>query len=354
MILLSFVRGILGESFWLLVRMAPYVLFGFLFAGLLHIFFSPSKVARHLGEGNVLSVLKAALFGIPLPLCSCAVLPTAISLRKQGAAKGPVLSFLVSTPTSGVDSILATYSLLGPLFAIYRVLAAFMAGFASGVLANSLARDDSPQSLPSDTACSVCGEKSEHSHSGLSKLKAVVGYAFGALVEDIGKWLIAGVLIGGAIAYLIPQGAVDRYVGAGLLSMVIMLVVGIPLYTCATASIPVAAALMVKGMSPGAALVFLLAGPATNAMTVTLVARFLGRRAVSIYLLTISAFSIGLGLLLNQIWRAFEAREILAFIAQREFVPLPLGVTAAVILLGLIGFSLFGKETQNGGDREGC
>ncbi len=352
MVLLSHLWGILAASFWLLVRMAPYLLFGFLFAGILHVLFSPSKVAKHLGRGDMLSVLKATLFGVPLPLCSCAVLPTAISLRKQGAARGPVLSFLISTPTSGVDSILATYALLGPLFAIYRVLAALVGGFASGILANSLAREESGEPLASEDACGLCGQESPHSHSAGSKLQAMFAYAFGELVEDIGRWLIAGLLIAGAITYLIPEGAVARYVGAGWLSMLIMLLLGIPLYVCATASIPVAAALMLKGMSPGAALVFLLAGPATNATTVTLVARFLGRRAVSIYLLTISAFSVGLGLLLNQIWRVFEAKEIRAFITHAELVPTPLGIACAFTLLGLIAYSLLSRVPEQPGHEE--
>lgn len=340
---LSYLKGILLESFWLLVKMAPYLLFGLLFAGVLHIFFPPSKVARQFGQGNVLSVLKATLFGIPLPLCSCGVLPAAISLRKEGAARGPVLSFLISTPTSGVDSILATYSLLGPLFAAYRVLAAFVSGFASGILANLFTGKEPEEPLSPGTACHICDQESPHSHSAGRKLSAMFSYAFGELIEDIGKWLIVGLLIGGAIAYLIPQGAVEAYVGVGWLSMLIMLLVGIPLYVCATASIPVAAALMLKGMSPGAALVFLLAGPATNAMTVTLVARFLGRRSVAIHLLTISAFSVGFGLLLNQIWGLFERREVFALISHGELLPEPLGITASLVLLGLIGFDLFRK-----------
>lgn len=343
MIFLSYLRGILVESFWLLVKMAPYLLFGFLFAGVLHIFFSPSKVAKQFGRGDVLSVLKATLFGIPLPLCSCGVLPTAISLRKQGAARGPILSFLISTPTSGVDSILATYSLLGPLFAVYRVLAAFVSGFASGILANLFTRKEPEEPLSSETACHICDLESPHSHPAGRKLHAMFSYAFGELIEDIGKWLIVGLLIGGAIAYLIPEGAVETWVGVGWLSMLIMLFVGIPLYVCATASIPVAAALMLKGMSPGAALVFLLAGPATNAMTVTLVARFLGRRSVAIYLLTISVFSVGFGLFFNGIWGLLERREVFVFITHGELLPEPLGISASLVLLGLIGFSLFKK-----------
>jgi len=352
MAILSYLKGILAESFWLLVKMAPYLLFGFLFAGVLHVFFSPSRVAKHLGRDDARSVLKATLFGIPLPLCSCAVLPTAISLRREGAARGAVLSFLISTPTTGVDSILVTYSVLGPLFAIFRVFAAFVGGFASGILANHFSREASREPFPSETACSICKLESPHSHSTGSRLKAMLGYAFGELVEDIWKWLIAGLLIAGAIAYLIPQDAVERYVGAGWLSMFVMLLVSIPLYVCATASVPVAAALMFKGMSPGAALVFLLAGPATNAVTVTVVARFLGRRAVSIYLLTIVAFSIAFGLLLDEIWRFFEERETLALISPSELLPKSLEVTAALILLGLIAFTAIKKVRRDGGDRE--
>ena len=132
------VRGIFAESVSLFLRMSPYLLFGFLFAGLLHVFISLGAIARHLGKRNLASIAKSVVLGIPLPLCSCGVIPAAVLLKKKGASRGSVISFLISTPITGVDSIFATYALLGPLFAIYRVFSSALTALVAGVLANFL------------------------------------------------------------------------------------------------------------------------------------------------------------------------------------------------------------------------
>jgi len=334
-VILGVLQGILLESFRLLGRMSPYLLFGFFFAGILRVFFSPEKVARHLGEGRVSSVIKAAILGIPLPLCSCGVIPTAISLRRQGANKGATLSFLISTPTTGVDSILATYSLLGPLFAIYRVVASFLAGVFSGLLEN-LSLEESPQPLVAASSCNLCDLNEPHFHNVLDKIKFMFYYAFVELLEGIGKWLLLGILIGGVITYLIPQEFIENYLGSGWQAMIVMLVVGIPIYVCATGSIPIVAALMFKGMSPGAGMVFLLAGPATNAVTITVLAKELGKKAVALYLISISITSILLGMLLNLIWEIFAFQKSFLIAMPKEILPRWMEIGSALVLLGLI------------------
>lgn len=335
MVILDFLRGILLESFQLLGRMSPYLLFGFLFAGILRVFLSAEKVVRHLGEGGVGSVIKAALFGIPLPLCSCGVIPTAISLRRQGASKGATLSFLISTPTTGVDSILATYSLLGPLFAIYRVVSSFLAGVFSGLLGN-FSLKETPEPLDVASTCNLCDVNEPHFHNILEKIKFMFHYAFVELLEGIGKWLLLGILIGGVITYLIPQEFIENYLGFGWQAMIVMLLVGIPIYVCATGSIPIVAALIFKGMSPGAGMVFLLAGPATNAVTITVLAKELGKKAAALYLISISITSILLGMLLNLIWEIFAFQKSFLVAIPKEILPRWTEMGSALVLLSLI------------------
>ncbi|MBW1678846.1 MAG: SO_0444 family Cu/Zn efflux transporter [Deltaproteobacteria bacterium] len=337
-VILDFIMGILFESYELLNKMSPYLLFGFFFAGLLRVFFSPEKVARHLGKGKTGPVIKAALIGIPLPLCSCGVIPTAISLRRQGASKGATLSFLISTPTTGVDSILATYSLLGPLFAVYRVVSSFVAGVFSGLLANFFMKETS-RPLEAGNTCNLCDVNEPHLHNIFEKIKFLFHYAFVELLEGISQWLLLGILIGGTITYLIPHEFIKDYLGSGWQAMIVMLIVGIPIYVCATGSIPIVAALMFKGMSPGAGMVFLLAGPATNAVTITVLARELGKKAVAIYLISISIASILLGMLLNQIWGMFALQESLLTAMPKEFLPRWMEIGSSLILLSLITLS---------------
>ncbi len=334
--------GILKESFYLLKEMSPYLLFGFFFAGLLRVFISAEKIASHLGKGRILPSIKASIMGIPLPLCSCGVIPTAISLRRQGANKGATLSFLISTPITGIDSILATYSLLGAVFTIFRVAVSFLIAIFCGIIANLLLREDE-STISSPILCSVCGEEGEHEHGIVQKIRYMFHYAFIELLEDVGKWLILGVIIGGAIGYLVPKDIISRFLGSDLKAMLIMLLIGIPMYVCATGSIPIVAALMMKGMSPGAGLVFLLTGPATNMVTITVIAKELGKRAVTLYVLIISIASILSGLLLNSIW---EGNKNLFYIKRTAFLPEWIKMASAISLLGLILFSMLRGERE--------
>lgn len=341
------VTGIVREAYFLLVRMAPYLLMGYIFAGALHIFLKTETITRHLGNSSFLSVVKASFFGIPLPLCSCSVIPAAMSLRKEGASRGAVLSFLISTPTTGVDSILATYSLLGGLFTAYRVAASFVAGVFSGVLANLFLKDrPDPESVPEEGECKLCrkeektGQKA-HGHGMAENLRGVFRYAFIDLLEDTGPPLLAGIFIGGAITFFMPEGFIEAHLGSGIIPMLVMLVAGIPMYVCANASIPIAAALMLKGLAPGAAFVFLVAGPATNIVTMAVVGRNMGKGALAIYLGSISFSSVAMGYGLNVLWGYFYAADHVHHLAHRGWmIPAYVGVASSMALLALIAMDL--------------
>ena len=271
--------------------MAPYLLFGFLVAGILSVALSQSFVERHLGEGKFSTVFKASLLGIPLPLCSCGVIPVAASLRRHGASRGATTAFLMSTPQTGIDSLLVTYSLLGPIFAIYRPLVALLSGMLGGLLVTFFVKEDlSSREKECQDSCCTSNDK------GL--VERALTYGFYTLPRDIGSSLILGLAIAGLISYLVPSNFFAQYFTSPLISMVIMLLCGIPLYVCATASVPVAAALLAKGVTPGAVLVFLMTGPATNAAAITTIWKTMGRKTALLFLLAvvISAFAAGIGL----------------------------------------------------------
>jgi len=342
-------KGILLESVSLFNEMSPYLLFGFFFAGILHIYVSLDAVARHLGKSSFGSVIKAVIFGIPLPLCSCGVIPSAIMLKRKGASRGAVVSFLIATPITGVDSIFATYSLLGLVFAIFRVIASAITALVAGVLTNIFDfKHKSTEELTLGETCPHCENEpspSESDETGVekgSKIKELFSYAFIQLLGDIWKWLIIGILIAGIISYLIPDTFIQKYLGSSWQSMLVMLLIGIPMYVCSTGSIPIAASLLLKGMSPGAALVFLLAGPATNAVTITLVSKELGRRATIFYVMTIAVMSILMGMLLNLIWNHLGsvAPHILA---HKMMLPEWIQRASSIILVCLILFNMIRK-----------
>lgn len=283
----------LKESVSLWLEVSPYLFLGIIIAGLLHIFLGKEFISNHLGKGGISSVVKATIFGIPLPVCSCGVIPLASSLRKDGAHKSSVLSFLVSTPTTGVDSFLATYSLLGPLFAIFRPLGALIAGLVLGIVDYFVeGKKENLEKIPKHTHINT---------SHVFKFKEFLRFSFIDMPKDIGKWLIVGTLLGGAISSIIPKEVFSQHLNFPL-DFLIALVVGIPLYVCSTGSIPIAVALISKGFSPGAGLVFLIAGPATNAITLSFVRAKLGKKSFYLYLGSIIFVSIILGLIFNYFW----------------------------------------------------
>ena len=273
-------------------EMGPYLLLGFLIAGILHVFVPKGFYRKYLSKDNKWAVLYAALLGVPLPLCSCGVIPTAIGLRKEKASKGAVTSFLIATPQTGIDSILATFSLLGLGFAIVRPVAALITGVCGGLLVNRLVREDDDTVTTVEDCCPV--------ETG-NRIWRVLKYAFFEMMQDIGGRLIIGLLLAALIQVAVPDEFFLNFGRQPLLQMLVILIVAVPMYICSTGSIPVAAALMMKGLSPGAALVMLMAGPAVNLASILVVRKSLGKRFTWIYLLTIVGFSVLFGLLVNAI-----------------------------------------------------
>ena len=284
------------EIFDLINSMAPYLLLGFLLAGLMHAFVPQNLYRRYLGGNSFRSVLNAALLGIPLPLCSCGVIPTAMSLRKEGASKGATVSFLISTPQTGVDSIIATYSLIGLPFALLRPLAALVTSLFGGCLVNRF--DDK------DVCSTSCAAPSESVDGGVrvsfrQRLQSAFRYAFVEMMQDIGKWLLLGLVVAGLITVFVPDSFFALFADKPLLSMLLVLAFAVPMYLCATGSIPIAVALMLKGLSPGTALVLLMAGPAVNVASMLVISKVMGKKTLLFYLLTIVSGAIAFGLAID-------------------------------------------------------
>ena len=279
--------------------MAPYLLLGFLVAGFLSVVISPEWVERHLGGNGLGQVFKASLFGVPLPLCSCGVIPVAASLRRHGAGKGATTAFLLSTPQTGVDSIAVTYALLGPFLAVVRPLAAFVTGLFGGSLVQAFNDDDEVIDEPTveAAAASCCSaDGCDQKTPDRPKIVEALHYGLVILPRDIGRALVFGIVVSGLIATVVAPKALESALGGGLWPMLAAMAVGIPLYVCATASTPIALALIHAGLSPGAALVFLISGPATNSAALTTLWKILGRRAAILYLVTVAVASLATGL----------------------------------------------------------
>jgi len=295
--------NLLKEIWYLAGEMAPYLLFGFFVSGILYILIPVNKIQKHLSSNNFLGILKAALLGVPMPLCSCGVIPVTAHLRKSGAGKGPAIAFLSSTPTTGIDSIFATYSLLGITFAIIRPLAAFFNGFLAGSIINIFSKDEEKKIETSNKFyCNYCDDMNFHTHSFFFKIKKILNYSFYELIKDSGKWIIIGIIIGGLISYLLPETIIEKYLTNKLLSYLIMFIFGIPLYVCATGSIPIAASLINKGLNPGAGLIFLIAGPATNTATISFISGKFGKKVLLIYLISILITAVLFALIIDWIY----------------------------------------------------
>lgn len=299
----------MGEIFNLINSMSPYLLLGFLLAGIMHSFVPNKIYYRYLGGKSFRSVFNAALLGIPLPLCSCGVIPTAMSLRKEGASKGATLSFLIATPQTGIDSIIATYSLMGFSFALLRPLAALAAALFGGVLMNKF--DDKSE----EEANIATAEKHETATKSFGqKVWSALHYAFVEMMQDIGKWLLIGLLIAGLITVFVPDSFFAAFSDKPLLSMLLVLAFAIPMYLCATGSIPIAVALMLKGLSPGTALVLLMAGPAVNFASMLVISKVMGKKPLILYLLSIilgaMLFGLGIDYLLPREWFTSPLEQI--------------------------------------------
>lgn len=276
-----------------LLQMAPALLAGFLAAGLIAAFLSEEFIRRHLGGNGLLPIAKSALLGVPMPLCSCGVLPVAAALKRSGASRGAIVAFLISVPQTGADNILVVWSLLGLAFAIYSPLSAFLSGLFGGAICEYFGgkRD---------------GQEHEDIRLGIEKPEktplSILKYSFSTIVDDIAGALLLGVAIAGALSLAIPDGWIAEHIGSGTGSMLLMLLIGIPIYVCSSGSVPIAAAFVAKGASPGAALVFLITGPASNAAGISAIAKMLGLRTAALFVASLVVFAFLSGLLMNFIF----------------------------------------------------
>ena len=339
------IYGVLKETFLLFMDMSPYIVLGMLLAGILSVLISRETVSRHIGSHTFSSILKASLFGVPLPLCSCGVIPATVYLKRAGASHSAAMAFLISTPQTGIDSIIATYGLMGPFFAVFRPVSALVTGVWGGLLSLFLDRDQKAAGtakaaapLPGEvnceaeqalclsgccssekvnpdvtechgsdsngTPCCGSGNKGESSNCSVpagykgirDKLKGIYDFAFIEFMDDIALQFVIGIFIAGIISFIIPDNFFqDTVFSGGISGMILMIIIGIPIYVCSTTSIPIALALLAKGISPGAAYVFLIAGPATNAASLSVILKVLGKKQTLIYLVSIITGSLASG-----------------------------------------------------------
>jgi len=306
----------------LFTESAPWLLLGLFIAGIMNRLVPVSILQKHMGKNDLASILKAAFIGAPLPLCSCGVIPAAIGLRRAGASRSATVSFLVATPETGVDSISVSYALLGPFMAIIRPIAAIISAITTGVLVMLGTKDDI--SVVAETVAPSCcseqqkmvvdesiqqksAEKSCCSQDSvvtpkkegiLTLINSSIQFSIGKLLSDLTKWLMVGLLLAAAIKTWVPTDFLVQW-GDGFVAMLVMALVGIPMYICATASTPIAAGFLAAGVSPGAILVFMLAGPATNISTMGMIKQELGKSVLLVYVSTIVSISILFGYLTN-------------------------------------------------------
>ena len=365
----EFLLGLAWETWAILREASFFLLLGFGLAGVFAVLVPARLLTRYLGRGRIKSVLWASAIGTPLPLCSCGVLPTAIGLSRQGATRGATVSFLISTPEIGVDSIALSWALMDPIITVFRPLAAFVTAVVAGIATNFWGAHGAGagRGEPADPAAPIepeiggarAAEGPAESPAapeiplplgarggprfaeGRTAVRRIFAYGFRDMLDETAHWLVLGVVLAALVAVLLPASVIERYLGGGLVTMLMMLAIGIPIYTCASASTPVAAALVLKGLSPGAALVFLLSGPATNLGAIVVLLKFLGRRVVTIYLVSIALVSLAAGYALDWIYRSWQVSPAVTFGHASGFVPEPLKVGSAVILLGLLAQSLW-------------
>ena len=334
----AFVKSIVIDFWATIAEMSPYLLFGFLVAGIISVFMSQRVVERHLGGKGIWPLVKASLFGVPLPLCSCGVIPVSMSLHKHGASKASTISFLLSTPQTGADSIFVTLSLLGPLFAIFRPLAAFATGIIGGVLTNVFDKtQDAEVQEPQECMEQCCSESRD------KKIFRGLKYGFVTLPRDIGRAMLIGLIIAAVISALVPEGYFAEHLGTGIFAMVVMMFLGIPVYVCATASVPIAAALILKGLTPGAAVVFLMTGPATNAASFVTIWKTLGSRTAITYILTVAGCALLSGILLDYIAAGVDFE-----VATRPAMMLPpvIKYASAIVLITILAAGAISKKKE--------
>lgn len=326
-------------AFWLVTtQMAPWLLLGFLIAGLLSVYVSPVWLQRHLGGKGLRPVWKAAVLGVPLPLCSCGVIPVGASLRRHGASRAAVTSFLISTPQTGVDSIAVTGALLGPVYALLRPLIALL----TGVLGGALVRIGEKNSMEQPVQAAEDPQPAPH-----GRIAAALRYGFETLPRDIGKTLLIGLTGAALITALVPAGALSGLLGGGLLPILAMMAVSIPVYFCATGSVPLVAGLLHAGVSPGAALTLLIAGPTTNAAMTVMLVKILGRRAAMIHLATVAGSAVAGGLALDAVLAGSDLQiPALHMTHCHESIGLLRHLGAGLLVVNLAW--VFGRRRPNG------
>ncbi|MBN1865211.1 MAG: SO_0444 family Cu/Zn efflux transporter [Victivallales bacterium] len=312
-------------SFWLLA--------GLSLAGIIHLLVPDDFVERHLGSKNsFLSVLKAVSLGVPMPLCSCGVIPAALGIKKQGASDAAAIGFLISTPQTGVDSIMLSASMLGLPFAIFKVFSAFFIGLAGGCIASIFRLPEPPgkNNQEKEECCSSCCQIQATQRR--PALKDFLSFTLDDLMRPIWKWLVLGIIVSAAISTWLPENFFTQHMPENIfLNMLATLAVSLPMYVCATSSVPVAAALVATGMPAGSALVFLMAGPATNVATIGAVYKAFGARNLAIYLLSIITGSMLGGFIFDQVLASRTATPLLCH-SEAGF----LSSVAAVIFIILI------------------
>lgn len=367
------------------IDMSYYMLFGLMFVALLNIFFTKELIVRYLGKDNLWSVIKASLLGVPLPLCSCGVIPTVVYMAKSGASRGAVISFLVSTPQTGIDSIVATYGMMGPFVAVFRPISALFTGIISGSIVqrikfssenffkhkelntitekqgescctdgtsccstegeDSCCSTESGDSCCTDDSCS-CGTTKKPKNKYLRGLH----YAFVEFFDDLAIRFLVGIFIAAMISFFVPMNYfADSGFNSGILGMLLMLAIGIPMYICATASIPIAVSLIIAGFSPGVAFVFIFAGPATNAATLAILFKAIGRKTVMLYLSILVVLAILNGYLLDYLLAVFDIDLNLKLMQCSHCSPIantPWEYLSAVIFAGLILSALYRIYTK--------
>ncbi len=329
------------ELWSILLELAPSLLIGLLIAGLIHAYVPSAVIRRGLSRPDLGSVVRASLVGVPLPLCSCGVIPTALGLRRQGASPGAATSFMISTPQTGVDSILVTAAFLGWPFAIFKLIAAFVTGVIGGVLVNRTA----PAEPAASDAAEADSTDDDRPQGRLARIIEAVRYAVFDLLGAINTWLIIGVLAAALVTAITPA---DFFAGrpwaGGLLGMLVMLAIALPLYVCTTASVPIAASLIAAGLPAGSALVFLMAGPATNLVTIGAVYRTLGARVLSVYLGTVVVMSLGFGLLFDQLLTSVPV-QTLTHEHQQGWLP-ALSALLLLALMAMLGLRQYRARRQ--------
>ena len=334
-------------EFWkTLADMSPYLLFGFFVAGIMSVFISPKFVETHLGGRGIWPVVKASLFGVPLPLCSCGVIPVTVSLRKHGASRGASISFLLSTPQTGLDSLFVTYGMLGPVYAVFRPLIAFVTGILGGVAVETFAsahtqedtRTKDDNELQSDRQDSLSKKTQE------GKIVRLLKYGFLTLPKDVGAAMLVGLIIAALIGVFVPEDFILEGVETlGTFgTMLVMMALGIPVYVCATASVPLAAVMIIKGISPGAVLVFLMTGPATNAAAFATIWKAMGSRTALIYILTVIFCALGSGLLLDFMFPQLSAQVEHHLHTQTSLA----GHISAIVLLMVLFKGIYDKSVK--------